>query len=335
MTYLRPGCLVVPLALLLATGCLSSVHEIPRNDLRQLANQDPNTRGQRVRVIQQFAGREAPPRAQPVRAGATVYVSVPVGHSHHSHSGGGLRRLKGADKADDAKALIVVAAIVAVAVAATEGARYDGWVELHPMHPVHIYGPYGEYNGTVPLAQLDPQTAARASKALIRPQEGPWRTLGRAPLNRQGFTYSVLLGSSELPSIIPDANGEVDERRGFMGHIQFGYFFSQQLGLQLDLASTWAQNRIDETIYDGRWAIELDYLPLSAGRLHGGVFGQAGTGTRIEDGIKSSERHSGLLGGGAIAQLELTTRLTLTARAAVVNVHGRTVSDLTFGLSIY
>jgi hypothetical protein len=325
-------CLVLPLALLLATGCLSSVHEIPRQDLRQLANQDPNTRGQNVRVIQQFAGSEAPPRATPVRSGATVYVSAPVGRSH---SRGRFPKPSASSKADDARWWLVVAAIVGISVAATEGARYDGWVELHPMHPVHIYGPYGEYNGMVPLAQLDPQTAARASKALVRPQEGPWRNLGRAPLDRQGFTYSLLLGTTELPSEIPDASGNLDERQGFMGHIQFGYFLSQEVGLQLDLASAWAQNRIDETIFDGRWAIELDYLPLSVEKLHGGVFGQGGVGTRLEDGLKASERSNSLLGGGAIAQLELTTRLTLTARAAATHVHGRTVSDFTVGISIY
>ena len=94
--------------------------------------------------------------------------------------------------------LVGAAAVAAVALAVTEGARYDGWVRLHPMHPVHLYGP-GGYR-VMPLAWVDPETAAWSTRAVVRPNEGPWQPLGRAPLDRHGFTYSVLGGAGQVVS---------------------------------------------------------------------------------------------------------------------------------------
>src|SRR5690606_27728348 len=123
---------------------------------------------------------------------------------------------------------------VAGALVFTEGTRYDGWVGLHPMHPVHLYGPGGEYTW-MPLAHLTPEVAAWADAAVVRQEEGPWRQLGRAPLNRRGLTYSLLLGGGEV-SLIGD-----DPQPGFAGHIQFGFFPTQEVGVQLDLGFGWAE----------------------------------------------------------------------------------------------
>jgi hypothetical protein len=321
----------------LAGGCLSSAHKIPKRDLQALAQVDPAQRGKRVRVIQATANEASPPPAQRVDSGAHVHVGVVVVPSHHhGHSGGvggggggsGFSTNKAKGKSDDAKAWLIIAAAVAVGLAATEGARYDGWVELHPMHPVHLYGPYGEYL-VAPLAHIDPQTAAWAQKALVRPGEGPWTTLGRAPLNRQGWTYSVLMGAGKIASV------DDTVEPGFFSHIQLGNFPSKELGIVLDIGLGWRDNLADATVFDSRYGLELQAMPVAAGKLHAGGFGQIGIGARFEDYVKNGDKRSVIYGGGGMLQLEITTRLALTARAAYMMVYDEPVSDLTLGLSIY
>lgn len=317
-----------------ASGCLGDTYHIPAHDLEVLARTPPEQRGEHVRVVQQFAGADEPPDATPVHAGAEVVVVTPVQPRHRrtrSVSNGGhvakTSRLAGAAK-EESKFWIVLAAIGAVGLAVTEGARFDGWVRLHPMHPVHLFGPYGEY-AVVPLAQIDPATAAWAERAVIVEDEGPFEPLERAPLDRVGLTYSLLMGVAEQPS----ADGT--EGRGFMSHIQFGVFPTQQIGLQLDIGFGFRDNQVGGTIFDGRYALELDFLPLDVGKLHAGVFGEGGAGVRLEDGVDGGDRQGFLFAGGAIGQLELTTRLALTVRAQATRFFETTVSDVGVGLSIY
>jgi hypothetical protein len=229
---------------------------------------------------------------------------------------------------EDGKALLVLAAAVAVGAALTEGMRYDGWVRLHPMHPVHLHGWDGSYRW-LPLAQVTPEVAAGTRRAVVRESEGPWQQVGRAPLNRQGWTYSVLMGSAETPLA-----GE-PEARGFASHIQFGRFVSGNLGVLFDFGMGWADNQLGDTVYDSRSAIELQFMPMAASILHAGLFGQLGVGYRLDDSYQGSDRRGFLLGGGAMAQLELTTRLAITARAAQTMAYGTRTSDFTVGVSIY
>jgi hypothetical protein len=322
--------LVLAIAAALATpACLGSSHRIPKRELMQLAMMPPEQRSERVRVVQGFAGDDEPPAAPRVTTTTVVVVhasggggSGPVGRRPRPSSAN-LGELK-AKKSED---YMILAALAALGLAATEGARYDGWVQLHPMHPVHLYGAYGEYTW-VPLAQLDPDTAAWATRAFVRPQEGPWTPLGRAPLNRQGFTYSVLVGAGEIPSSV----GTNDP--GFLGHIQFGYFPTPQLGVLLDLAMG---NRLDETadtVFDFRSSLELEYFPVIAGRLHLGGFGQLGLAARTDDGPGVDSRGP-LVGGGGLLQIDITTRLAMTLRAGITKVHGVNAAEFGLGLSVY
>lgn len=330
-----------------ASGCLGSTYKIPKRELAQLAQTEPERRGDRVRVIQQFATADDPPESG-VHVHASTVVVVDAGPRRQrrrtvtrdpgnsgggagaggrSRGGGGSKLAKGAK--EESKYWIVIAALAAVGLAATEGARFDGWARLHPMHPVHLFGPFGQYD-VVPLAQLNAEDAAWARKAVIVEQEGPFRPLERAPLNRQGLSYSVLMGVAEQPS----ADGT--DGLGFMSHIQFGLFPAHEVGLQLDIGFGFRDvESTGDTIFDGRYSLELDYLPLTAGVLSGGVFGQLGIGVRLEDGIDGGDRQGLLLGAGAMAQLEITTRLALTARAQATRFYETTVSDFCLGLSIY
>jgi hypothetical protein len=330
---------------LVSTGCLSRTHRIPKNELSKLAMTAPEQRGERVRVIQNLGHQNDPPEAGHVSSTTVVYVHTPVwvggrprarrrGPTAVKQTASGATKQTsrgfgnlGKAKSENAKAWLIVAGLAAVALAATEGARYDGWVRLHPMQPVHLYGPYGEYT-VLPLAHVDPETAAWASRAYVREGEGPWQTLGRAPLNRKGFTYSVLLGSGEVPI------SGLGTDRGFLGHIQFGYFFTRQFGLNLDLAMGWTDDPNGATVYNSRTALELDGYLVKAGPLHAGLYGQVGVAGRSDDGIGVDDK-SNVLGTGAQLQLDWTTRLALTLRGGMTRMFGEWNSEIALGLSIY
>jgi hypothetical protein len=321
-------------------GCLSNHYVIPRRDLMAMSQQAPDERARSVRIIQEFSTSTGPPPAPETRAGAVVIVDpvpgpgvVGVGPSPRRRRGVGGRkgfssRKLAKAKADDSKAVVVLAVLAAFGLAATEGARYDGWVQLHPMHPVHLYFPDGSYTW-MPLAQLDPETARWATKAYVRDSEGPWSPQGRAPLDRVGLSYSVYLGGGQFIS------GDGSSNAGFMSHIQFGVFPSQIVGINLDIGLGWADNAIGDTIFDSRYALELDVLPIAAGPFHAGGFGQIGTSYRLEDGVTGEDRYDLMFGGGGLLQLEWTTRLALSARAGVNRLYGEYVADFGIGLSIY
>jgi hypothetical protein len=341
----------VSLGVILATGCLSTAHRIPKRNLQQIAQTSPEQRGQRVRVVQAFHGEEPPP-AQPVTSNTTVVV-VGSGHHHHGehhHHGrpgttgngaspnGKPKPGKGAKQAaKDSKAIMILAAAAAVGLAVTEGTRFDGWVDLHPMHPVHLYGPYGQYR-MVPMAQITPELAAWSSKAFVRPNEGPWVQPKRAPLNRRGWTYSVLLGSGQIPSGQESAAGITTDSAepGFLGHIQLGRFVSKETGILLDFGLGWRSNEFGNEVFEARNALEIQHLPLQAGKLHAGGYGQIGIGLRAEDGpYDTVERRAFIGGAGALAQIELTTRLAITGRVGYTRIFGEDTAEAGVGISIY
>jgi hypothetical protein len=320
----------VPLFL---TGCLTSTHVIPQGELMRLASLPPEERGRSVRVVQGFSGAEQPPeapRASPVGVGVYVHGSVPIGGRYASGYGYGYARPAAKSLKDEAKWWIAIAAITAVGLAVTEGMRYDGWVELSPQHPVHLFGPGGEWSW-VPLGELDAGAAAWARKAFVREREGPWRRLGRAPLDRVGLTYSLLLGTGEVPRF----DGE--KQPGFLSHIQLGFFPLQELGLLLDIGLGWRDDQDYTDVFHSRYSFELQLLPLSAGRFHAGGYAQIGAAYRFEDLPDGSgvDRASTLFGAGAMAQIELTTRLAITVRGGVDLFGGNRGSEIVAGVSIY
>lgn len=321
------SCVLV--GVLLGSGCLSRTHQIPKRDLMALATMPPDARGQRVRVVQNFAHDDGPPE-QP---SGGVIVTTPVRtryigpHPRGVRGGKGVRSLA-KSKADDARAWLIVAAIAAVALATTEGARFDGWVNVNPGHPLYLFG-YGGYQ-VVRLQDLTEEQAAWAHKAMIHPRDGAWRELERAPLNRQGWTYSVLGGVAQIPG----TDGTTD--RGFLSHIQFGFFPLPQIGFAFDIALGWRDNNlIGETVFESRHSLEVQVLPLAAGSIHAGGYGSLGVGLQLDDGAADGSRRSMVIAGGGMLQLELTTRLALTGRAGFANLNGETVNEFQLGLSIY
>lgn len=309
---------------LITSGCVSKVYHIPKEELVRLSQTPPNQRGQEVRVVQQVAPAHSPApvvdASDPhIHVGAVLHVPVaPIRTTSQAPA---------KTKADDNWAWIAAAVVVGLGLAIQVGTRYDGWVEMHPSHPVHLYGPGGQYQWTR-LDEMDFELATWAETAIVTEKDGRWRDIKRAPLDRRGWSYTFLLGTSEIPA------ADQTENQGFLGHIQFGYFPEQVFGLALDIGLGWAEDSQENTIADTRWALEAQLYPIALGRLHLGGFAQVGLGQQLNDGRRTST-FDWYGSGGALAQLDLTTRLAITGRAGVSYIYGEYVNDLSIGLSVY
>ena len=347
-------------ASVLAAGCLSSSYTIPNSELRRLATLPPDQRGQHVRVVQLVNDADVGPRhpvteqtevvfvpnidlgdpgpGRPRRwghgiGGGSGNVNLPAARSSGGH--GGLSGLHGGGSGGDGKAeaieILIAAAVILVVAASIEGTRYDGYVQMHPMQPVYLLGKDGS-RAEMPLAWIDPEAAAFTEKAVVRSDEGPWRELGRAPLDRQGFTYAMFGGVGTYTSI----DGSTDS--GTATTLQLGYFPDPRIGVLGTMFFGWRDNSSGDTLFESRYALELDAYPVQVGVLHLGLYGGGGAAYRWEDynGVTGAGDASSLaLLGGGLVQLDVNTRLALTARAGVTNVHGENTSDVLIGLSVY
>lgn len=336
---------VVAAVFVLASGCVANSYQIPRGDLQRLATTPPEARGARVRVIQEVSGTDAP-AAQPVGFETQIIVAPQItitpersrrgggwgggSWGRGGGKGGGGSKLGGSGSDGKAAAIVflAVAAVALFAIAGVEGSRFDGWAQLHPMHPVHLIGRDGGYT-VLPLAWIDPATAAWADKAIVRPSEGPWRPLARHPLHRTGPTYSMYGGAGSLRS----AHGELGIGPAFT--VQAGYFPAQQVGILGSVFLGWRDNRDGRTLFESRYTLELQVLPLAAGALHAGFYAGAGGAYRFEDGIPGGDAGSRALTGGAMFQLDVNTRIALTARFGLAAAHEEQMKDILFGLSVY
>jgi hypothetical protein len=339
--------LAVVLAGSLVAGCTVNSYRIPSAELARLARIAPEVRGQRVRVVQDVLASSAP-AAPPVSDDTEVVivpqVNVGAGFGGHARGGGsavhtasGVGKIggSGSDGKAAAVALLVVAATAMVAAVVIEGTRFDGYAELHPMQPVHLIGKDGSY-AVMPLAWIDPGAAAFTETAVVRASEGPWHLLERAPLDRQGLTYSMYGGTGSLRS----ADGSL--AMGPAWTLQFGVFPTQQIGIVASALFGWRDNSFGATLFETRTTAELEVLPVQLGLLHAGLYGGAGFAHRFEDAIQrvgdqilAGDDTSLALTGGAMFQLELNTRIALTARLGLAFAHGDQVPEALIGLSVY
>lgn len=326
----------------LLSGCAVNSYKIPPSELARLAATPPEARGQHVRVVQEIIASEAP-AAPPVTSETQIIlvpqINISGGVRSHPHGGGlvSLGKIGGAgnDGKAAAIALLALAATALVTAAVIEGSRFDGWAQLHPMHPVHLIGHDGSYSD-VPLAWLDASAVAWADTAIVRPSEGPWRELERAPLSRPGLAYGLYGGLGSLRS----ADGTT--QLGAAWTVQLGGFVTQRLGIFASVFFGWRDNQYNATLFETRTTAELQYLPLQLGILHAGLYGGAGFARRFEDAIKLAGDHvvagdetTGALAGGAMLQLDINTRVALTARLGIAQAHGEQMHDAIIGVSVY
>ncbi|MEM9861979.1 MAG: hypothetical protein AAF938_10210 [Myxococcota bacterium] len=234
---------------------------------------------------------------------------------------------RGGDGIGRIAAVVVAAAVVAagaIAIAAgTEGARYDGLLEVEHDHTLHLYRdrPHGERLWTTTTAgTLTPEVAAWADGAILRSSGGDVLRLGRRHLDRVGLTFSVLgVGS---------VGGGV--------HAAFGTFFSNHVGL---VATFNLQGRSDVLNVRGGGELQL-FLP-DIDRFSLGAYAGAGV-LRTRQDVGDDQQiveHGGYYSAGLLVQIELTTRLAIELRGGLwrgLGVESAGVfPTLGFGLAVF
>jgi hypothetical protein len=334
------GCAV--LTAVFGAGCLSNTYTLREGELHRLAATPPEKRGEKVEVVQRV-GADEEPSAQPVESHTTVVVVgvLPVPgpepvHRHQGHSsapaGPGPSPHASAAKSDAVAAAAVVGIGTTIALAATEGARYDGWVQVHPMHPLHLQLRDGS-QAWVPLAYLDERTIADTDEAYLNRAEGPWTPLGRAPLNRVGGTFGFAMGAAALNSA---ASSTV---WGVLARLELGGFFTKQIGLLATLGLGTGVGGTGKTTFNARYGGELRYYPLRFDVLELGGYATAGFAQSSADMPTYEWSKDGFFyGGGGLVEIELSTRLALALRGGVAvlpNDRAVVAPEITIGLSVY
>ncbi|MBM4369934.1 MAG: hypothetical protein FJ102_27240 [Deltaproteobacteria bacterium] len=272
-------------------------------------------------------------------SGATVRGGgAPVSGGITPASGSPLGPSIGKAGRDDWRAtatIIVVSAIVLAAVlAASEGARYDGAVAVHPHHPVHLLGAGPER--IVALDELTPSDLDSADSFVLAGHEGAGLWLrGRAPLNRSGLAFTVGGGVQGL-QLRQDA-------------LVSGGLFETSLGAH---PSGWVGVHgrfqfIDGTAVGGDFVgvgalAEVQAMPLAVGPFHLGAYGGGGYQWVRSGGgqlpFTDADRLAVL--AGVQGEIEWTTRLAVYLRYGVTAAvagddTGAWLTGLSLGLSIY
>lgn len=316
----------------------------------------PELRGERVRVQQELGEADVGPQ-QPVTSTTQivffpqVHIVGPDRRRYHRNGGswgggggggssgkgfnmgGGGGGGSGGDKGA-AIAILVVAAVALFAVIAVEGSRFDGFARMHPMHPVYLQGRDGD-RAVMPLAWIDPETAAWAKHGFVRRNEGPWEQLERAPLDREGWNMSMY-GGVGIYSGIDGSRGS-----GPASTIQLGYFPMTQFGIVGSLFMGWRENEVETTNFQARYGLEAQIYPISRGLLQlGGYLGLGGayrSDERFVNGFVVSHESdtSRMLSAGLILQLDINTRIALTGRFGYAHTFGERTAESLFGLSVY
>lgn len=333
----------------LASGCLGHLYEIPRTELERLVQVSPEERAHSVYAVQQFITDRDPapapdwqaPEGEPppgyimgihghwvpvyyVDYGPPVLVPrapvAPVAPVDNVHAATPIGAPEPPDDADvpslgsakDGGALLVLAVVAGVAMgtglAASEGMRFDGEVAVHPQHPVHLID-YGGRQLTVPLNELTPEQVQGTRRAVLNAYEGAGLWLReRAPLNRAGFSYQFGAGNDALA--LP---GWTQRGAGF--RFALGYYPTKQFGLLVDSRLMSGNDGLN-SFNNVRLGAEAQWYPLALWRLHLGGFAGAGQSWYGSTGLSLpyTDGARPYANFGALAELDVTTRLGLTFR---------------------
>jgi hypothetical protein len=269
-------------------------------------------------------------------------VAPPAGHlgggpgTGGGHWGGGLGGGGGGGNGSgDALVLLAVVAVaigvvVAVCLVSGEGIRFDGFVRLAPEQPIHLKDGAGKTRD-LPLAALSPDDVAASVEAKIMDDEGfGIERLDRLPLDRRGGVFKLDSGATTF-GLGPETFS------GPTATIQFGYFFTRKLGLLANIALGGASDDQGTVVTRHTFGLELQSLPLEKGRLHAGGYLDAGfalAGTTTNDVVSGPAG-----GGGALLELDLTSRMALTLRAGANLAHlddgWSPAAAVTIGVAVY
>ena len=268
--------------------------------------------------------RAAPPKGQVGGGGGGRGISG----GHVGGGGGG----GGNGDAVLVAIIVVVAVVVAIGLVSSEGVRFDGYVAMSPEQPVHLRAANGQ-QATIPVADLSPGWVAGTVEAKVMDDEGfGFRRLDRLPLDRRGATFKLDSGT-----IAFDFGGAT--LAGPAMNVQTGYFFTRRLGLlaNLGLGGGAATGGL---VPRHALGLELQAFPLAWGPVHLGAFGNGGMAiTEVLVGATPTYVSGPSVGGGALAELDLTSRLALTLRAgaslAKLDQIWTPAGQLTAGVAVY
>jgi hypothetical protein len=249
---------------------------------------------------------------------------------------GSLGKGGGGGKGEEVAVLAVVVAVVAlfavVGLAASEGARFDGEVQMRPEQPVHLKNARGQ-ELHVPLAALTVEDVALATEATVSDDEGfGLRLLDRRPLDRVGATFKVTAGALMESGPTPDHEGV----SGMASTIQVGGFVNRRLGFLGSLQLGGGSDSAGRTFQRHGLGAEVQAFPLLAGPLALGAFGHAGVA--MAGNSQTGLLNGPVLGGGLLLELALSTRLAFALRGdwSAQNIDGwSNHGTITAGLAIY
>jgi hypothetical protein len=234
--------------------------------------------------------------------------------------------------------IVVVAVVVAIGLVSSEGVRFDGYVAMSPEQPVHLRAANGQ-QATIPVADLSPGWVAGTVEAKVMDDEGfGLRRLDRLPLDRRGATFKLDSGT-----IAFDFAGAT--LAGPAMNIQSGYFFTRKLGLLANVGLAGGVGPAGGAAAGGlvprhALGLELQAFPVAWGPVHLGAFGNGGMAiTEVLVGATPTYVSGPSVGGGALAELDLTSRLALTLRAggslAKLDQIWTPAGQLTAGVAVY
>lgn len=247
----------------------------------------------------------------------------PVGNSGGTGSHVGLGRSGGGSSGSGSGGgsgggeMLLVLAVVAVAVAAvamvgliaSEGARFDGHVEMSPDQPIHLKYQSGT-SAVVPLAAITDRQAASTATARVMDNEGYGLRMLDHVLDRRGFTFKLDFGTVAF-----QRDTSTQTFSGLTSHIQLGYFITPHVGLLATAGLGGADDGLSATLTRHELGLELQAFPFAFGPVHLGAYvngGMAVLGTTAVDGTAVTGK---AIGGGALLELGITGRMALTLRA--------------------
>ncbi|HZL21328.1 MAG TPA: hypothetical protein VFG23_26580, partial [Polyangia bacterium] len=259
----------------------------------------------------------------------TSLVAVPASGGGRWGGGGG-----GGGNGDALVLLAVVAVavgvVVGVCLVSGEGIRFDGYVRMAPEQPIHLEDGVGQTR-ELPLAALSADDVAATVEAKVMDDEGfGIERLDRVPLDRRGGVFKLDSGATTFGLGPTTFSGPT-------ATIQFGYFFTRKLGLLANIALGGATDDQGMVVTRHTFGLELQSLPFEKGRLHAGGYVDAGfalAGTATNDVVSGPAG-----GGGAMVELDLTSRMALTLRAGANLAHlddgWSPAGAVTIGVAVY
>jgi hypothetical protein len=370
-----PRLLVTAAALVigeLGSGCLSNEYVIPADELARMVELPPQTRGDRVRIVQKIGERRtfatepgawppldgpppgdgsvgvwyegpiilpgppvagrAPPPAPPVAGTRPLPARPRDAGGKSSWRGGGGGG--GGGKNDLIVVALVVLALATVSVVALSFTEGSRYDGVAQIAPGQPVHLENELGQerVLPLGALSRGDVIGTSAAVVMDDEG----YGLRLTGRGPLDRRGGAFKLDVGTLASSVAG--DPVTGLAANLQAGGFPLQRLGILAAVSAGGGSDSLGRTFTRYDLGLELQSFPVRLGRLHAGPFVHGGYQFISE--ADERDRSGPAVGGGLMLEVDLTTRLALYARAGVTGAHlgqddWRTTAALTLGLAVY